>query len=183
MLSAALRDGHIDEAGLEDLRVLVRGRRGVARVHGAVDLTEGRDGSVAETLTRLSCAEHGVPPDGQQVTFVSGGVFLARVDFVWSLPDGRYVVVEIDGRAFHSGDAMLADDATRQNGLVATDRLVVFRFPAAKALDGGGRSVGEEMADRLTALGWRPGSPVPSLIDLADWPPPGPPTPRPGRRT
>lgn len=168
VLSAALREGYIDEAGLEDLRVLVRGRRGAARVHGAADLAEGCDGSVAETRTRLSCAEHGVPPDGQQVTFVSGGVFLARVDFVWSLPDGRYVVVEIDGRAFHSGDAMLADDATRQNGLVATDRLVVFRFPAARALDDDGRTVGEEMADRLTTLGWRPGSPVPSLIDLAD---------------
>jgi hypothetical protein len=183
VLSAALREGHIDESGLEDLRELVRGRRGAAQMHGAVDLAGGSDGSVAETLTRLSCADHGVPPDGQQVTFLSDGVFLARVDFVWSLPDGRYVVVEIDGRAFHSGDAMLADDATRQNGLVATDRLIVFRFPAARPLGDGGRSIGEEMADRLTALGWRPGSPVPSLIDLANGPPPGPRTPRPGRRT
>ena len=183
VLSAALREGHIDESGLEDLRELVRGRRGAAQMHGTVDLAGGSDGSVAETLTRLSCADHGVPPDGQQVTFLSDGVFLARVDFVWSLPDGRYVVVEIDGRAFHSGDAMLADDATRQNGLVATDRLIVFRFPAARPLGDGGRSIGEEMADRLTTLGWRPGSPVPSLIDLANGPPPGPRTPRPGRRT
>ncbi|WP_454853183.1 type IV toxin-antitoxin system AbiEi family antitoxin domain-containing protein [Promicromonospora soli] len=175
VLSAALREGHLDESGLEDLRGLLRGRRGAARVRCLLDLAEVRDGSTAETSARLSFIDSGVPPDGQQVTFLSGGVFLARVDFVWSLPDGRYVVVEIDGRAFHSGDAMLADDATRQNGLVATDRLVVFRFPAAKALDDGGRSVGEEMADRLTTLGWRPGSPVPSLIDLADAP--GPRTP------
>lgn len=84
---------------------------------------------------------------------------LLRVDFVWTLPDGRYVVVESDGRAFHAGDAMLADDAARQNGLLATGRLIVFRFPAARALGDAGRSVGNEMAERLTRLGWRPATP------------------------
>lgn len=167
VLGDALREGHLDETGLRSVRELVRGRRGAAQVHCLFDLTGDRDGSVAETHARLSCIDHGVPPDGQQVTFVVGGVALARVDFVWSLPDGRYVVVEIDGRAFHSGESMLADDAARQNGLVATDRLIVLRFPAARALAGSIPAVGAEMAERLTRLGWRPGTaPVGPRVDL-----------------
>jgi hypothetical protein len=166
VLGDALRKGLLDEAGLLRVRELVRGRRGAAQVHCLFDLADERDGSIAETHARLSFIDHGVPPDGQQVTFVTGGVVLARVDFVWMLPDGRYVVVEIDGRAFHSGEAMLADDAARQNGLLATGRLVVLRFPATRALGDGGRSVGNEMAERLTRLGWCPGPPLALTVDL-----------------
>ncbi|MFD2796799.1 type IV toxin-antitoxin system AbiEi family antitoxin domain-containing protein [Promicromonospora vindobonensis] len=166
VLSDALREGRLDAAGLQRVREHLRGRRGAAQVYCLLDLAEGRDGSTAETRARLSFIEHGVPPDGQQVTIVAGGVVLARVDFVWKLPDGRYVVVEIDGRAFHSGDAMLADDAARQNGLVATGRLIVLRFPAARALAGGAFSVGAEMADRLKVLSWRPGASIGRSIDL-----------------
>lgn len=166
VLSATLRERRLDEAGIQRVRELLRGRRGAARVHCLLDLAVDRDGSVAETHARLSCIDHGVPPDGQQVTFIAGGVVLARVDLVWRLPDGRYVVVEIDGRAFHSGEAMLADDAARQNGLVATGRLIVLRFPAARALGGSSRSVGAEMAERLAELGWRPGAPVGPTVDL-----------------
>ncbi|MEU4362011.1 type IV toxin-antitoxin system AbiEi family antitoxin domain-containing protein [Promicromonospora sp. NPDC023987] len=180
VLSDALREGRLDGPGLQRVREQVRGRRGAAQVHCLLDLGEGRDGSTAETHARLSFVDHGVPPDGQQVTFVAGGVFLARVDFVWALPDGRYVVVEIDGRAFHSREAMLADDAARQNGLVATDRLIVLRFPAARALAGSVPSVGAEMAERLTRLGWVPGTHLGPTVALA----PTPPRPaRPARRT
>jgi hypothetical protein len=166
VLSNALHEKRIDEVGFREVRELVRGRRGAARVHELFDLADGRDESPAETFARLSCVDHGVPPDGQQVTFTSGGFVLGRVDFVWSLPDGRYVVVEIDGRAFHSGAAMLADDSQRQNGLVGTDRLIVLRFPAALPLAAGDRSLGAEMAERLSRLGWRPGATVGPSVDL-----------------
>ncbi|MFC8798198.1 type IV toxin-antitoxin system AbiEi family antitoxin domain-containing protein [Promicromonospora sp. NPDC057138] len=165
VLSNALHEGHIDQDGLRRVRELLRGRRGAARVHSLFCLVDGRDASPAETFARLSCIDHGVPPDGQQVTFTSGGVFLGRVDFVWSLPDGRYVVVEIDGRAFHSGAAMLADDALRQNGLVGTDRLIVLRFPAARSMaDDDG--VGREIAERLARLGWVQGTAVGTSVEL-----------------
>lgn len=168
VVSGALREGHIDESGLRSVRGLLRGRRGAARVQGLLDLAEVRDGSTAESYARLSFIDHGVPPDGQQVTFTVAGAFLARVDFVWHLPDGRYVLVEIDGRAFHSGEAMLADDAERQNGLVATEQLVVLRFPAARCLSarGDGVSVGQEIAQRLAKLGWTPGATVGPSVDL-----------------
>jgi hypothetical protein len=167
VLSHALRDRRLGRPGLQLVREQLRGRRGAAQLYCLFDLAEVRDGSTAETHARLSCIDNGVPPDGQQITFVAGGVVLARVDFVWVLPDGRYVVVEIDGRAFHSGQAMLADDAERQNGLVATGRLIVLRFPAAKALGDGSHSVGKEMAERLTRLGWRPSQKIDPTITLA----------------
>ncbi|WP_275002728.1 hypothetical protein [Promicromonospora iranensis] len=167
VLSNALHEGHIDEGGLRRVRELVRGRRGAAQVHDWFGLVEARDASPAETATRLSCIEHDVPPDGQQITFTSGGVFLGRVDFVWSLADGRYLVVEIDGRAFHSGAAMLADDSLRQNGLVGTDRLIILRFPATQSLANGG--VGREIAERLAALSWM-GAPVAETVELGSAP-------------
>jgi len=164
VLSGALNAGHIDDGGLRGVHELLRGRRGVVRVRGWFPLVDGRDESPAETFTRLSCLDHGVPPDGQQVMFTSGGVFLGRVDFAWKLPDGRYLVVEIDGRAFHSGSTMLADDALRQNRLVGTDRLVVLRFPAARTM--AGDEVGREVAAHLATLSWTPNRPIPPRVNL-----------------
>lgn len=153
LLSAAVRDGHLDDAGPDLVREQLRGRRGVRRIQGLLDLAEPLDGSTAESFARLSFVDHGVPPDGQQVLVMLGGVLVARVDFVWRLPDGRFVVVEIDGRAYHSGTTMLADDAERQNRLVATGRLIVIRFPATRALHAGTVPLGAEMSARLEALG------------------------------
>ncbi|MFI2485282.1 hypothetical protein ACH47X_00135 [Promicromonospora kroppenstedtii] len=156
VLSGGLREERIDRRDLDDVRAMLRGRRGAGRVQGLLDLAGALDGSAAESFARLSFIDSGVPPDGQQVMFTLDGVFLARVDFVWCLPDGRYVVAEIDGRAFHSGEAMLADDAERQNRLVAGGRVIVIRFPATRALSDETPTVGAEMADRLRALAWRP---------------------------
>jgi hypothetical protein len=160
----ALREDRISAADLGRIRRLIRGRRGVVAVRPWLELVPGRDASPAETFTRLSLIDHGVPPDGQQVVFRSGGQFLGRVDFVWILPDGRYVVVEIDGREFHSGIEMLADDATRQNGLVGTDRVIVLRFPAPRdRVDG---DIGRQVAERLYRLGWVPGGSIGPVVHL-----------------
>lgn len=160
--SAALRDERLDVAGLVAVRAALRGRRGSARLHGLLDLADALDGSTAESFARLSFVDHGIPPDGRQAVVTVGGVFAARVDFLWCLPDGRYVVVEVDGRAFHSGDAMLADDSDRQNRLAATGRVIVIRYPAARALT---TDVGAPLSKRLYSLGWRP-SPTPPNVGL-----------------
>ena len=164
VLSSVLHQGFLDAPALDQVRALMRRRRGSVRALGWFPLASALDESPAETAARLSCLDHGVPPDGQQVTFTRGGVFLARVDLVWRLPGGRYLVVEIDGRAFHSGQAMLADDSLRQNGLVATDRLVVLRYPAAQALDAEG--IGQDVAARLTGLRWTSGAPLQGAVEL-----------------
>ncbi|MFD2028026.1 type IV toxin-antitoxin system AbiEi family antitoxin domain-containing protein [Promicromonospora aerolata] len=160
----ALRQDRICAADLGRIRGLIRGRRGVVAVRPWLELVPGRDAPPAETFTRLSLIDHGVPPDGQQIVFRSGDKFLGRVDFAWMLADGRYVVVEIDGREFHSGDEMLADDAKRQNGLVATDRVIVLRFPAPR--DSSDGDIGSQVADRLHHLGWVPGAHIGPAVHL-----------------
>lgn len=165
MLGSVLHQGFLDLSALDQVRDMLRHRRGSVRALGWFPLASALDESPAETAARLSCLDRGVPPDGQQVTFTLAGVALARVDLAWRLPGGRYLVVEIDGRAFHSGQEMLADDSARQNGLVGTDRLVVLRYPAAEALGGG--SIGPDVAARLTGLGWTPSAaPLLGKIEL-----------------
>ena len=160
----ALREDRICLADLGRIRTLIRGRRGVVVARSWLELVPGRDASPSETFTRLSLIDHGVPPDGQQIVFRLGGRFLGRVDFAWVLPDGRYVVLEIDGREFHSGNEMLADDATRQNGLVGTDRVILLRFPAPR--DSADGDIGGQAAERLHQLGWVPGGSIGPVVHL-----------------
>ncbi|MCP2262978.1 hypothetical protein ACFQHV_19560 [Promicromonospora thailandica] len=155
VLSSCLHEGYIDHQGLAHVHDLVRGRRGAARCHSWFGLADGRDESAAETFARLSCLDHHVPPDGQQVDVFRDGVFLARVDLVYRLPDGRWVLVEIDGIEFHGRPGALARDARRQNDLVGTDQVVVLRYAASENDRPGG--VGRQIAERLRMLGWEPG--------------------------
>lgn len=117
-----------------------------------------QDESTEETFARLSCVDHGVPPDGQQVVIMRGQEFLARADMVYRLPDGRWVVVEIDGIEFHGRPGALAQDSRRQNGLVGTDQVIVLRYAASENNLPGG--VGLQVAEQLDRLGWAPGFPL-----------------------
>ncbi|WP_423462102.1 hypothetical protein ACO229_15990 [Promicromonospora sp. MS192] len=165
VLSSVLHKELLDTAALDTVAGMMRRRRGSVQALTAFPLVSALDESPAETAARLSCLDHGVPPDGQQVTFLLGDVFLARVDLAWRLPGGRYLVVEIDGRAFHTGRVMLADDSLRQNALTGTGRLIVLRYPAAQALVGG---IGKDVAARLAGLSWTRGAPLPPSVDLAE---------------
>jgi hypothetical protein len=167
VLSSALHERYIDQAGLQRIHDLIRGKRGAEACHAWFDLVDGRDESPAETFARLSCLDHGVPPDGQQVDVRRGGQFLARVDLVYRLPGGRWLVVEIDGIEFHGRPGALARDSARQNGLVGSDQVVVLRYPASQNdLPGG---VGRQVAEQLELWGWLPGDPLAEgeTIDLA----------------
>ncbi|HEV6953886.1 MAG TPA: type IV toxin-antitoxin system AbiEi family antitoxin domain-containing protein [Promicromonospora sp.] len=166
VLGDALREGRVPD--LREVAALIRGRRGAARARPWLGLVSPYDGSPAETFARLSFADHGVPPDGQQVEFWADGRFLGRVDFCWELPDGRYLVVEIDGREFHAGGEMLADDAARQNRLVGSGRLVLLRFPAPRSSSDG--DIGRQVAAHLSRHGCRRPSAVPPSIDLTSRP-------------
>jgi hypothetical protein len=167
VLSSALHEKYIDEAGLQRIHDLIRGKRGAEACHAWFDLVDGRDESPAETFARLSCLDHGVPPDGQQVDVTRGTRFLARVDLVYRLPGGRWLVVEIDGIEFHGRPGALVRDSMRQNRLVETDQVIVLRYAASQNDRPGG--VGRQVADQLEQLGWRPGDPLAegATIDLA----------------
>lgn len=153
-LSSALNRTLLDADGLATVRRLLRRRRGAAQVLPWTDLADSHDESPAETAARLSCVDHGVPPDLTQVVFLKDGTFLARCDLVWLLPDGRWLVVEIDGVGPHSSPEALVKDAPRQNRLLATGKIVMLRFKPADNDQPGG--IGAAVAGRLEQLGRTP---------------------------
>ena len=157
VLSSALNTRKLDRAGLAKVRQLLRRRRDAGPVLGWLDLADGNDESPAETFARLSCIDHGVPPDRVQVVFHKDGRFLARCDLGWILRDGRWLVVEIDGIGPHSTQEALVKDAPRQNRLLATERIVLLRFKPADNDQPGG--VGAVVAARIEELGGRAATP------------------------
>lgn len=163
MLDSALRTGRLSDAGLVTVREAVRGRRGAARTHRWWDEADRRSESPAETWARLACADAGFPPDVLQLPVLDvGGRFLARVDLAWLLPDGRALLVEIDGRDPHSRPAALFADRARQNRIV-TAGTVLRRYTGAEAWRG---SLASDVGAVLRAAGWRPGQPCPAQLVL-----------------
>ena len=80
--------------------------------------------SLAEVDLRKACRDHDVqPPQSQRVRYDRAG-HKRYTDGEWTLPDGRTLVLEIDG-AFHD-DAMQATlDRRRNRKLTSTTRIVV----------------------------------------------------------
>lgn len=134
---------------------LLRGRQGAARVHDLFALVDRRAESPAESSARLSCIDNDVPPDDIQVQITVAGKVIARVDLIWRLPDGRWLVVEVDGVGPHSTRQALVRDAPRQNQLLASGQVIMLRFkPRDNNLPGG---VGSRIAKVLAKHRWRAG--------------------------
>ncbi|WP_136518395.1 hypothetical protein [Cellulomonas telluris] len=126
VLDSALQRGLVREDELADVRAVVRGRRGAARSASWWDLVDGRAQSPLETWARLQCRDAGVPPHDLQVAVRDAtGRTIARGDLGWSLPDGRLLVLEVDGAGPHSAPRALFRDRERQNAVVATGALVL----------------------------------------------------------
>ncbi|WP_460707021.1 hypothetical protein [Myceligenerans halotolerans] len=159
-LSDALHQRLIHEWDVDEIRGGLRRRRGSVAALEAVGLASALDESPAESFARVSLVDEGVGPDRVQVTFRRRGRVVARCDFAWYLPGGRWLVVEIDGVTPHSSREALVRDAPRQNGLVGDGKVVLLRFrPADNDRPGG---IGRLVAGRLRDLGWRPGGIVPA---------------------
>nr|NLD41358.1 type IV toxin-antitoxin system AbiEi family antitoxin domain-containing protein [Actinomycetales bacterium] len=81
---AALRGAMVTTASLEESLAGAAGRRGVRRARHALSLVDGRSESVAETLSRLTFRDFGLPEPETQVEIVNArGVRVGRVDFLW----------------------------------------------------------------------------------------------------
>lgn len=106
------------------------GRAGIKKARRAMSLVDGRSESVAETLSRLSFSDHGLPtPEAQQNIFDTHGNRVARVDFLWR----EYGVIgECDGfgKYFDGADTAetrrrLAREKDRDAELIALGYRVV----------------------------------------------------------
>lgn len=128
LVESAVRQGRARVAGL---RSLLRGP-GSVEARRVLGLVDGRSGSLIETMLRLGLRQAGLPVDVQ--VLIPG---VGRVDFVV----GGWLVVEVDGFAYHSERAQYRADRFRANGLVArgyvllrfTYEDVMFRLPETVA--------------------------------------------------
>ncbi|GAA1730499.1 hypothetical protein GCM10009809_27560 [Isoptericola hypogeus] len=129
VLDSALRERKLSRHGLELVHDLARGRRGIASRHDVFELADGRSESALESFARLECIDGGVAPDTLQLPFLDrSGDERARGDLAWRLRGGRYLVVEMDGAAFHDTPEAVFADRVRQNGIVSSGKVDLLRF-------------------------------------------------------
>ena len=79
---------------------------------------------MAEVDVGRLCRAHGLPLPRRQVRRRDADGVNRYTDCEWDLPDGRVVVLEVDG-GLHMHAARWADDMTRERGLVVAGRVVL----------------------------------------------------------
>ncbi|QOR69624.1 hypothetical protein IM660_13200 [Ruania alkalisoli] len=150
VLDSAIHLRRISALGLRQVRDLVSGRPGSRRSRDWWGLVDGRSESPVETWARLSCHDAGIPPTALQVTIRNAsGELVARADLGWRLPDGQWILVEIDGKEAHDSPKALYRDRKRQNDLVADSRITVLRFTSRDVSEG---LVPKEVGPLLTGV-------------------------------
>ena len=102
--------------------------------------------SVAELDVRRMCRAYRLAPPARQVKRHDADGRVRFTDCEWRLPDGRILVLEVDG-AFHMEAQQWEDDLARQRALSGSDRLIV-RCTARELRDEPGK-----VARDLTRLG------------------------------
>lgn len=129
VLDWALHTGCL--ASVDELVKLARGRRGSRRLREWGHEAHGLAESQLETWARLQCSDAGLPPPDLQVPLYDDhGTLIGRGDLGWKLPEGRWLIVEIDGRSVHERAEALLSDRRRQNALIGTGRVTILRFTA-----------------------------------------------------
>ena len=84
----------------------------------------GGSQSVAELDVVRMCRDHGLALPGRQLKRLDADGRMRFTDCEWRLPDGRVIVLEVDG-SFHMDSQHWEDDLARQRQLSAPDRLMV----------------------------------------------------------
>jgi very-short-patch-repair endonuclease len=116
------------------------------RFRTALQEIEGGAQSMAEIDVKRMCRRAGLPPPRRQVRRKDGAGRYRFTDCEWLLPDGRTLVLEVDG-GFHMEVEHWEDDIARQRRLTTPTRLVV-RCTAREL-----RDEPDAVADDLVALG------------------------------
>ncbi len=107
---------------------------------------EGGAHSVAEIDVRRMCRQFGLPLPRRQRPRLDRDGRRRFTDCEWLLPDGRTVILEVDG-AFHLDVRHYEDDVRRQRKLTSTSTIVI-RCTSAELRDDPG-----SVAEDLIALG------------------------------
>jgi hypothetical protein len=107
-------------AELEGMRPLRRARL----FRGSLRDIAGGAGSLAEIDLARVCRRFSLPEPRRQVRRRDSSGRVRFTDAEWLLPDGRVLVLEVDG-AFHMDAEQWEDDIARARGLAGPDRLVV----------------------------------------------------------
>ena len=149
-----LRSGRTTVDELARAHDLARGHRGVDPTHPWWRLADGRAESPLESAARMACLDGGIPPDTLQLVVRDpAGRHLGRIDLAWRLPDGTWLLVEIDGAEVHSMPDAVFRDRGRQNDLMSGGDARLLRFTA--------RDIPTRLAATLSPLlhgsGWSPG--------------------------
>ncbi|MBO0610266.1 hypothetical protein [Myceligenerans salitolerans] len=151
----------LDDAGFARARELARGRRGMASRHEWFGDSDARAESPPESHARIVCADAGLRPDDLQRDVVSDdGEFLGRGDLLWYLGGGRWLVVEIDGARYHTGEDAMRRDNLRQNRMIGDGRITMLRFFPDDLRSV--RHVTSRIAAILRQESWRPNRPLPA---------------------
>jgi len=133
---------------------LARGHRHVEETHPWWRLADGRAESPLESFARLACLDAGIPPDALQLVVRDrSGAHLGRIDLAWRLPDGTWLLVEIDGAEVHGTPQAVFRDRGRQNALASAGGSRLLRFTA--------NDIRSRMVEMLSMIlrraGWSPG--------------------------
>ncbi|MCW2566724.1 MAG: hypothetical protein JWN54_821 [Mycobacterium sp.] len=123
VLDAALHDGSVRRADLDELDLLIARRRGAVAARRRIEECDGRAESPLETRVRLICRDGGVPPDAlQQQVLDRWGNVLGYGDLAWTY--GR-LIAETDGRAAHDSLPAAYRDRHRANDFRTTGWTIV----------------------------------------------------------
>lgn len=161
VMDSMLHRGILDTDELARAHDHARGHPGIATRHDWFDQADGRAESPPESRARLMADDAGITPDDlQRDLFDDSGAFLGRGDLLWYLGDGRWLVVEVDGAEFHTGDQALRRDTIRQNGLIASGTTILRFYPDALRHPGPYITRLRPLLDRYS---WRPNRPIPPV--------------------
>jgi hypothetical protein len=128
ILAAAVQQGLVTPESLWRALESATRLRHRAVLRSAVQDIEGGSQALSEIDFVRLCRRAGLPPPVQQKLRVDGSGRRRYLDASWQLPDGRLLVVEVDG-AIHLSTRHWWDDQLRQNEL-AISGAVVLRVPS-----------------------------------------------------
>lgn len=124
LLAAVVQQKRTTPAALREQLGRMKPLRRAPRIRVLLTDFEGGAQSVAEVDVKRMCLDYGLPLPNRQKRRKDRSGKWRYTDCKWDLPDGRVLVLEVDG-AFHMEVEHWEDDIQRQRGLSTPGRIIV----------------------------------------------------------